>query len=45
MIRKVYKSEKLSQCKLARLFGVNQGQISRVINGLRWTGLEVMEVF
>jgi hypothetical protein len=35
-IKKLYKSGKITQTKLANMFGVGQDQISRIINDKRW---------
>lgn len=35
-IRKLYRNKAMTQYQLANLFGVRQGQISRIVNGQRW---------
>ena len=36
LIRQLYFVGKLKQADLARMFGITQGSVSRVISGLSW---------
>jgi len=37
MIKVAYKFGKKTQKQIAKLFNINQSQVSRIVNGLRWT--------